>query len=140
MEEFKIGEFLGKSSRLLSNRLQKEFIDHHLDLTPEQWMILEILIKGSHSQKELCEITLKSKASINSLISNLIKLGLIDKEFLAKDKRNTVISITEKGKDVKEKSNKLASKTLRHALNGFDEDEINTLKNLLSRVKENLIK
>lgn len=140
MERFKTGELLGKSSRLLSNTLTKGLSENNIKLTPEQWMVLETLIESPKSQKEICEITLKNKASINSLISNLMKTGLVTKTTLESDKRNNVIAITPLGNQVKNASNKVAQATLTIALEGFTEEEVTTLNTLLSRIKQNLIK
>lgn len=139
MERFKIGELLGKSSRILSNRLTKELGKNNIELTPEQWMILHLLVESPKSQKELCETTLKNKGSINSLVSNLTKADLVTKTTSATDRRNNVIAITPLGSQIKEESNEVASYTLDIALDGFTENEIDALTNYLSRIKNNLL-
>ena len=140
MKEFKSAELLGKSSRLLSNKLTQGLSKQNINLTPEQWMVLHTLVDDSKSQKEICDITLKNKASINSLISGLIKYGLVQKTTLESDKRHNVISITKLGMELKNKANRVAVETLEIALEGFSEEEKTILNNYLSRIKENLIK
>lgn len=140
MERFKTGELLGKSSRLMSNKLSNELNRQHIELTPEQWMVLHTLVDGSKSQKEICEITLKNKASINSLISSLTKFGLVMKTTLDSDKRHNVITITEKGITVKNQANTIALDTLELMLDGFSKSEVANLNNYLARIKENLIR
>ncbi|BDD06164.1 MarR family winged helix-turn-helix transcriptional regulator [Aureibacter tunicatorum] len=140
MKKFKTGELLGKSSRLLSNKLTQGLTKHQIELTPEQWMVLEVLVNEPKSQKEICEITLKNKASINSLVSNLIKTGLVSKSVSESDKRNNVISITDLGIQIKKASNQVASETLDIALEGLSSKDIETLNGYLLKIKNNLIK
>ena len=86
MNDFITAELIGKSSRLLRNNLSQKLSVEKLGLTTEQWIILQILSNGSKNQKELGLITLKNKASINSLISNLLKLGFVTKIVSKTDK------------------------------------------------------
>jgi len=138
MNKFKTGELLGKASRLLSNRLSNRLAESNAGVTSEQWILLQILKENPKTQKELCEITLKNKSSINSLISNLIKSNFVTKTVLTSDKRNTLISISELGIKVKKESNKIALETIERATNGFSENEIEQLNSYLTRIKNNL--
>jgi DNA-binding MarR family transcriptional regulator len=140
MKEFLTTELIGKTSRLLSNNLSLKFTREKLGLTTEQWIILQILSNGSKSQKELGEITLKNKASINSLISNLLKLSFVTKIVSKTDKRKTIISTTAIGDQIMNKANKLAYISVKQALDGFLTDEVNQLNEYLNRINNNLLK
>jgi len=140
MNEFITAELIGKSSRLLSNNLSQKLSIEKLGLTTEQWIILQILSNGSKSQKELGLITLKNKASINSLISNLLKLGFVTKIVSKTDKRKTIISTTDIGKKIRNKANKIASYSINEALDGFLTDEVKQLNEFLNRINNNLLK
>ena len=139
MNEFITAELIGKSSRLLSNNLSQKLSIEKLGLTTEQWIILQILSNGSKSQKELGLITLKNKASINSLISNLLKLGFVTKIVSKTDKRKTIISTTDIGKKIRNKANKIASYSINEALDGFLTDEVKQLNEFLNRINNNLL-
>jgi len=140
MNLFITTELIGKSSRLITNNLARELLNLKLDITTEQWIILQILSKGSSTQKHLCEITLKNKASINSLVNNLLKKKFINKSISLVDKRETVVSITESGNSIREKIKTNAAKSIDTALKGFSTDEIDTLNVFLERITNNLIK
>jgi len=78
----------------MSNRLDKELIKYNL--TVEQWSLLALLwSKNNRTQKSLHDELLKNKATINSLVNYLIKNGFITKNQDTKDKRRTIISLTE---------------------------------------------
>jgi len=140
MKIFNTGELIGKTSRLLRDNLSKHLIVSKVKITPEQWIILQILNNGSKNQKELSEITLKTKATINSLISYLLKSDYIIKTKSNVDKRNTEISISKKGLLLIKQSNKDALKSIKKATSGFSEKEIIALNNYLIRIQNNLLK
>ncbi len=140
MKKFITAELIGKSSRLITNNLAKKLKFSKIQITTEQWIILQILSNQNKTQKQLSEITLKNKASINSLISNLLKLGLINKNISITDKRETIISISEKGTEIRTKVVKEASISINEVLNGFSIDEIEQLNSFLIRINNNLIK
>ena len=140
MNEFLTAELIGKSSRLLSNNLSQKLHTKNLELTTEQWIILQILSNDSKSQKELVTITLKNKASINSLVSNLLKLGLITKTVSKTDKRRTIISTTNAGNKIRTEANKIAYNSINESFVGFAPDEIKQLNEFLNRINNNLLK
>lgn len=135
---FETGELIGKSSRLLTNSLSKNLLLSKTGITSEQWIILQILAKGSKNQKELSEITLKTKATINSLVSYLLKSRLITKTKSNIDNRNTILSITKKGLIIIEQTEINALKSIKQATNNFSEKEIKELNKYLSRIITNL--
>ena len=134
MDEFLTAELIGKSSRLLRNNLSLKLVNDKLGLSTEQWIILQILAKGSKSQKELGLITLKNKASINSLVSNLLKSSFVTKIISKTDKRETIISTTDIGNEIRKKANKIASISINEALDGFLKDEVKQLNSFLNRI------
>ena len=99
--ESNLGGLLGKSSRLLSNQLNYDLTQHNL--TVAQWSLLAVLwSEDAQKQKELQAALLKDKATINSLVSYLVKNGFVMKKRDSVDKRSFVISLTSKGRSMQE--------------------------------------
>ena len=140
MTKFEIAELIGKTSRLLRDHLSKSLFASKVEVTAEQWIILQILRKGSKSQKDLSLITLKTKATINSLIFYLLKGGFVTKKKSKTDKRNTEISITDKGLSALKESSQGALENIEKATFGFSDTEIEELTTYLTRVQNNLLK
>jgi len=138
MKIFKTGELIGKSSRLLTKSLSKNLLLSKTGITPEQWIILQILSRGSKNQKELTEITLKTKATINSLVSYLLKSDLISKNKSTVDNRKVVLAISKKGINIIDKTKTNARTSIKQATKDFSETEIRVLNNYLSRIITNL--
>jgi len=138
MKIFETGELIGKSSRLLTKILSKNLLLSTTGITSEQWIILQILSKGSKNQKELTEITLKTKATINSLVSYLLKSELIIKTNSKLDNRYTILSISKKGLKTVKETSEYALKSIEQATDNFSEEEIKELNKYLSRIITNL--
>ena len=140
MNKFLTTELIGKSSRLITNNLAQKLIVAKIGVTTEQWIILQILSNGLRTQRELSEITLKNKASINSLVSNLLKLGFVNKSISKTDKRETIIEISKIGEEIRKKVVKEASVSTNEVLKGLSVSEIELLNSILTRINNNLIK
>jgi len=140
MYKFITTELIGKSSRLITNNLAQKILAAQIGITTEQWIILQILSSSSKTQKELGEITVKNKASINSLISYLLKLDFVSKNVSQKDKRETIIQITEIGEEVRKKVLNVASEAINETMKGLSDSEVELLNSLLLKINNNLIK
>ncbi len=140
MYKFITTELIGKSSRLITNNLAQKILAAQIGITTEQWIILQILSSSSKTQKELGEITVKNKASINSLISYLLKLDFVSKNVSQKDKRETIIQITEIGEEVRKKVLNVASEAINETMKGLSDSEVELLNSLLLKINNNLTK
>jgi len=140
MNRIKTGELLGKSARLLNNNLSIKLAQSNTNITAEQWIILQIILDGPKSQKQLGDITIKNKASINSLISNLLKANYITKDVSLSDRRTSIITITKLGMAAREQAQVLAMQTINEATLNFTDRDINQLNVLLERMNNNFLK
>ena len=137
--ENNIGGLLGKSSRLLSNRFNNELVS--LGLTVQQWTLLAVLWKKNpQTQKALQEALLKDKASINSLVGNLIKSGFITKEQNPDDRRSFLVSLSKKGIEIQSKSIPLAMSSISVATQGIAQSEIDIFTKVAQQIILNLTK
>ena len=135
--ESNLGGLLGKASRLLSNELNHSLSEHKL--TVEQWSFLAVLwIEDSQKQKELQEALLKDKATVNSLVSNLLKNGFVLKEQDKFDKRSFIISLSQKGKDMQKVSLPIAMQSITKSIVGIDKDELKITTKVLAQIIKNL--
>ena len=137
--ESNLGGLLGKSSRLLSNQFNHDLIQHNL--TVEQWSLLAVLwTEDSQKQKDLQVALLKDKATINSLVSYLVKNGFVRKKQSTVDKRSVIVSLTPKGRSIQELTIPFAMKNIGMAIEGIDEEALETTVKVLTQIIENLTK
>lgn len=141
--QFKRGELYSVINAMAVNainrRLQKNFRNAGIEITIEQWSILYHLWKQDGlTQQQLCEKTYRDKPSITRLIHNLEKMGLVERNNSTTDKRKNHINLTEKAKQLQDISIDIANETMDEALVGIDKNEIETVKNVLQKVYDNL--
>ena len=88
-------------------RKYKPLLDE-LDLTYTQYIVMMVLWeKEEVNEKVLCDSLCLKSNTITPLLNKLKDKGYIKKEKALDDERNLVISLTESGKDLKEKAVKV---------------------------------
>jgi len=141
--QFKKGELYsfmtGKASTAIARRLQKNFKQAGGDITVEQWSVLYHLWKQDGlSQQDLCNATFRDKPSITRLVDNLEKLKLVKRVASKSDRRINQVFLTDLGKELEERTMKLANDTLNEALVGVSNEKIEIAKEVLQIVYDNL--
>lgn len=143
VNQFKRGELYsfitGKASTAIARRLQKKFNQAGLSLTIEQWSVLYHLWKQDGlSQQQLCEATYRDKPSITRLIDNLEKAGLVKRMADKTDRRKNLVFISKQAEKLQETTMEMASDTLNEALRGVPVEWVDTSKEVLQMVYDNL--
>lgn len=141
--QFKRGELYSvinaMAAAAIARRMQKNFRAAGLEITIEQWSILYHLWKEDGlNQQQLCDKTFRDKPSITRLIHNLEKLGLVERKASKTDKRVNYIFLSNTAKDLQNQTIEIANQTMDEALVGISKDEIETVKNVLQKVYDNL--
>ena len=140
---FKRGELYsfitGMASTAVARRLQRNFKQAGIEITIEQWSVLYHLWKENGlSQQELCKRSFRDKPSITRLVDNLEKLELVKRIASKEDKRINLVYLSEAAQNLQEETLNMANQTLNEALEGVQEDDINTCKIVLKKVYDNL--
>ena len=137
--ESNLGGLLGKSSRLLSNHFNSDLTQHNL--TVEQWSLLAVLwSEDAQKQKALQAALLKDKATINSLVTYLVKNGFVTKKQDSSDKRSFIISLTQQGKAMKEVTIPIAMYNIGIAIEGISSSDLEITIKVLNQIIINLTK
>ena len=141
--QFKRGELYSVINAIaataIARRMQKNFRNSGVEITTEQWSILYHLWKEDGiNQQQLCERTFRDKPSITRLIDNLVKLDLVARKSNKDDKRVNFIFLTAAGKALQDQTVEIANQTMDEALINITKVEIETVKNVLQKVYDNL--
>lgn len=142
--QFKRGELYsvinGMAATAVARRLQKNFRQAGLEITIEQWSVLYHLWKEDClSQQELCNRTFRDKPSITRLIDNLEKQNLVKRMPSKTDRRINLVCLTDAARGLQQSTIDLANQTMDEALVGVTKAEIETVRQVLQRVYDNLI-
>lgn len=90
------------------------------------------------SQRELADALGISPAAVTSTLKCLEKEGYVERVMTEEDNRRNRVTITEKGKQKALESCCLFDSVDRMTFDGFSEEELDTLRTLLGRMRNNL--
>lgn len=141
--QFKRGELYsvinGMASTAVARRLQKNFRQAGLDITIEQWSVLYHLWKEDClNQQELCNRTFRDKPSITRLVDNLEKQKLVKRMPSKTDRRINLVCLTDAARELQDRTLDIANETMNEALQDITKEEIDTVKQVLQKVYDNL--
>lgn len=104
----------------------------------QHFILMQIAETGKLvSQKEIAERFHISQAAVTFALHKLEGDGYISRS-RGEDSRYNRIEITEKGRDMVERSRRLFHETDRHLFEGFDEEELKTYIACLEKIRNNM--
>lgn len=118
-------------------RMKESHYIHSFDLTMNQFQVLEVLYhRGDLSIGAITTLTMGTPGNITVVIRNLKRDGFVTSIPDPKDKRSSIISITQKGKDIIEVLFPGHAKNFESYFEVLNEDEMETLFNLLRKLQK----
>jgi DNA-binding MarR family transcriptional regulator len=92
---------IGEVARLLHKNLAQAFEEEGFGVTPEQFSVLALLwYKEGINQQDIANELRRDKTTIARMIENMVKRNLIVKVPDQLDKRNNLVYLTKKGKEL----------------------------------------
>ncbi|WP_299121384.1 MarR family transcriptional regulator [uncultured Tenacibaculum sp.] len=135
------GYLINMTALLLKRELNSAIKSKKIDLTTEQWAILNRLNENSAlTQKEVAKITFKDNANITRIVDKLEKKGLIERLADPNDRRAWKISITKDGKNIRNQIEPLAIEVLKKATNGLTNKQVDDFNRTSNVILKNLMK
>ena len=140
LNEINLGMLIGLVHRLSTNRFVKNSLQHGLDISIDQWMVLgPIWNSEGISQKEIAEHCGKDKTSVTKIIDTLEKKNLLVRISDQLDQRIKRVILTNKGKQLFVDALPVMEQTRTELRSGISDQEINSLKIILTKLYNNLI-
>jgi len=142
MKQQRKGGFLISKIHQLSQRIFARILkEHKLDeLNPAQGKIMFVLWQRDNIPiHELVEKTQYSKSTLTSMLDNLEKAGFIKRVPSKEDRREILITLTEKDRLLQDKYIDVSREMGKFYYNRFSDKEIDDFENYLERILENLI-
>ncbi len=120
----------------LTNKTINYLSEH--DLTFNQFKVLEVLYhRGNLNIGAITKLTMSTPGNITVVIRNLKRDKWITSIADPEDKRASILTITKKGIDIIEKVFPNHAKQLTDYLDVLDDEELDTLYDLLNKVYKN---
>lgn len=128
----------GKVSAAINRKLHKNFTENGLHITPEQWTILIYLSEQDGvTQQQLCVATYKDKPSMTRLIDAMERSNLVVRLTNPLDRRSNTVHLTRTGRELKERAQKIALRTLKESLRGLGLEDLRVSQEVLRRIFDN---
>jgi len=122
-----------KLRHLIKAKLQNELKSH--DITLDQWIILNMLSKNEGSnQKKLAEVSYKYRTVITRILKILEDKGLIERKKSYHDKRESLVYLTNKGKNLYKETSVIMHQNAQEINNYFTDDKREEFKSLLNEL------
>lgn len=105
------------------------------DLTIPEWRVMAVIARTpGMSAAQVSEKTLMDKVAVSRAVARLLKSGRITREFADQDRRRSILHLSDEGRAVYDQVAPLAIRMEADLLEGFSEEEIETLNTLLERM------
>ncbi len=107
------------------------------DLTMHQFQVLEVLYhRGNLNIGSITKLTMSTPGNITVVVKNLKRDGLIVSLQDENDKRASILSITQKGKEIIEKLFPQHAKNFEEYFKVLNNEELETLYTLLKKLQK----
>jgi DNA-binding MarR family transcriptional regulator len=129
------GFLMAKTVNILKAGLRRAFLVAGHDLTAEQWGVLFVVFREPGlTQSDLAERTSKDKPTITRILDRLEKKSLLGRRQNVHDRRSFTIYPTQEGLTLYPMLEGVVRTYSELVLSGLRQDEIDTLRDLLSRI------
>lgn len=131
-----VGSFIKYAMHAFHRTVDEKVAD--LGLTSMQWGPLVLLAHGrAKTAAELSRCSGVDTSTMTRMLDRLETKGLITRQRNSNDRRVFDIELTEEGRRLAEKIPHLIAESLNQHLQGFNQEEVETLKSLLQRFTAN---
>ena len=107
-------------------------------ITIDQWLIIKSILENPKiTQQELAKNVFKDNASVTRIIELMVKSNYLSREVDSQDRRKSVLTVTQEGKDIIEKVQNLVLDNRKVALEGLSNKEIDIMNLALQKIITN---
>lgn len=137
-ENLALGFLFERTTRIIKLRFHQLFKEHNANITPEQWVVLDILHqKGILAQKEIAQHSFKDAPSISRILDGLYKRKLVQKATGKEDKRSVFICLTDDGEVLVEKLQPHVDKLRNIGVEDIPLEDISQLTGMINKIFNN---
>jgi len=134
-----VGYMINKAALYIKVTVLKIFKEKNFEVTPEQYGILFFLYKNNGMyQRQLAKMSLKDRPNITRLVDILENKEFVYREIDPNNRRIFKVFITEKGREQVAQIYPTLVEVQNKALVDISDEEVFTLKNILTRICENM--
>lgn len=133
-----IGYFLERTTRIVKLAFHQAITELGLDITPEQWVILESLYQeNGQAQIDLANKSFKNAPTISRILDLLSHKGFVERQRFDNDRRRYKIYLTDEGRRVVELIKPAANRLRKQGWQHLSEEDYDNFIRILNRVFSN---
>lgn len=138
-----LDQSIGYLNHIVGLLLKRELLEiikrNGIDITPEQWAVLNRLAENQGlTQKELAKASFKDAANITRIIDKLESKNLIERKANPTDRRIWKIYITDEGQEVRNLVEPLAEEVILRATKNIDSKDVLLYNQVAKKMISNL--
>jgi DNA-binding MarR family transcriptional regulator len=138
-ENNKIGYYLERTTRLVKLNFHQAFKNEGLSLTPEQWVIMDLLNAcNGLSQSDLAEQSFKDAPSISRIIDTLAKKNYVERKASKNDRRKFEIFLTEEGQKTVQNITPIVNELRNKSWENLSNEDYDQFLRIINQVFENM--
>lgn len=117
----------------------REFNQHGLEITPEQWIVLvRLWQKDGRTVSELSESTLRDRPTMSRILDSMETGGLLTRTVDSEDARSRLVKLTREGRALRKQLVPIAKGLVARLEAGVSEADLLTTRRTLRQLFENL--
>jgi DNA-binding MarR family transcriptional regulator len=138
-EKNKIGYYLERTTRVVKLNFHQAFKNEGLNLTPEQWVVMDLLYAcNGLSQSDLAEQSYKDAPSISRIIDTLSKKNYVQRRPAAGDRRKFEIFLTADGYKTVEHLRPIVNELRNRSWENLSKEDYDQFLRIINQVFENM--
>ena len=137
--ETKGGFYITQIKQLQDRIFEKLLIENGIEISSGQGRILFVLWKEDHlTVSEISRQTSLAKNTVSIVIDGMVQKGLLERTINPENRRQTIISLTEYAKSMREKYEAVSEQMGVLIYQGFSEKELKDFEGYLVRIRDTL--
>ena len=136
------GFYMDKTLKTIQLAYQQHFANHNIDLTIEQWVLLDYIEKLSPNafQSDLAKLNFRNRATTSRVVKGLIQKGLVEKIRPVNNQKQFILELTKAGREAWAQANKSVQKMRALGKKNISPSDFDVFLSVLEKVHENYLK
>lgn len=138
--ETKGGFYITQIKQLQDRIFERLLVENGIEISGGQGRILFILWKKDNlTISEISKETSLAKNTVSIVVDGMVHKGILERNINPKNRRQTIISLTEYAKSIQEKYEAVSQQMNQLFYQGFSEDEQKLFEQYLAKILDTLI-
>ncbi len=132
------GSFIERNVRVIKRTYLRSFKDNNIDLTPEQWVLIDILSSSDGmSQNDLAGKSFKDAPTTSRILDLLAKKGFIARKKEESDRRSFKVFLTDEGRALHTRGLPIVQELRTKGWKGLNDEDYDAFLRIMNQIFEN---